>query len=204
MSDAMDKADARRLIRACFESPEAARALLDAEPGLLFARDGLGETALHYLVVEDQLEAVKFLFGRGATLNTVSDVNGSPLSEAASLGYEAMVEWLLANGAEIELEGQGEPTLLNAATSGNASIVAMLLGAGANVDIVNDIRETALHCAAESDERLLVTELLLGAGAQLDAIRWGDTPLDVAIDNGAVATAGLLRSRGATSLKHHT
>ena len=194
--------DARGLVHACFESLDAAKALLDLDPGIVRARDGLGETALHYLVVENQLEAVQLLHERGATVNTVSDVNGSPLSEAASLGYEAMVAWLLAQGAEIELEGQGEPTLLNAVTSGNAAIVAMLLAAGANVAIVNDVRQTALHLAAETDERLLVTELLLDAGADLDALHWGDTPLDVAIDNGAVETAKTLRARGARPNKH--
>ena len=113
-----------------------------------------------------------------------------------------MVAWLLANGAEVELEGQGEPTLLNAATSGNPAIVAMLIAAGADVAIVNDVQQTALHVAVESDERLLVTELLLDAGADLNALHWGDTPLDVAIDNRALQTAALLRSRGAVSVKH--
>ena len=202
MSRAPKEADARRLVHACFDSIDSAKALLDAEPGLLYARDGLGETPLHYLVVEDQLEAVKFLFGRGATLNTVSDVNGSPLSEAASLGYEVMVEWLLANGAKIELEGQGEPTLLNAADNGSAAIVTMLLAAGADVAIRNSLGETALHRAAYSDGRILITELLLDALADTAALAFDETPLDVAIANGAVETAKLLRARGARANRH--
>ena len=47
--------DARRLVHACFDSLDAAQALLDAVPHLLTARDGLGETALHYLAVENQM-----------------------------------------------------------------------------------------------------------------------------------------------------
>jgi hypothetical protein len=35
--------------------------LLDIEPHLLDARTGLGETALHYLAVEDHLAGVRFL-----------------------------------------------------------------------------------------------------------------------------------------------
>ena len=195
MSFSPDEVDARRLVRACSESLDAARALLDAEPHLLFARDGLGETALHYLAVENQLEAVQFLFMRGAALNTVSNVDGSPLSEAASLGYESLVEWLLANGAEIELPGQGEPTILNSAASGNAAIVSMLLAAGANPRTTNDLNETALHIAAASDERLSVTELLLEAGASVEANSAFGTPLEIAIQTGSVGTAALLRSR---------
>ena len=90
-TDGVERHGARRLVDACFDSPAAAAALLDAEPGLLFARDGLGETALHYLAVENRLEAVEWLSARGATLDTVSDVQGSPVSEASSLGYEERV-----------------------------------------------------------------------------------------------------------------
>jgi len=185
---------ARRLVHACFESLDLAKAMLDAEPGLLFARDGLGETALHYLAVEDQLAAVQFLFERGATLNTVSHVDGSPLSEAASLGYEALVEWLLANGALIDLPGQGEPTLLNAVGSGSARIVSLLLDAGANPSVSNNVGQTPLHAAATTDDRLPLTTLLLGAGADIGARCFDDTPLDVATAEGAVETAKLLRS----------
>jgi len=186
---------ARRLVHACFDSLDQARALLDAEPELLFARDGLGETALHYLAVEDQLAAVQLLFERGATLNTVSRVDGSPLSEAASLGYAALVEWLLANGALVEMPGQGEPTLLNAVGSGSARVVSSLLDAGANPSLSNDVGETPLHAAATTDDRLPLTLLLLDAGADMHARCFDDTPLDVAIASGARETAQLLRAR---------
>jgi ankyrin repeat protein len=185
-------------VDACFESLDAAAALLDAEPALLFARDGLGETALHYLAVENQLEAVQWLFARGATLNTVSDVQGSPLSEAASLGYEELVGWLLDHGAAIELPGQGESTLIEAARCGNAAIVARLLAAGADVTVSNGLRETAMHVACEDDARLAVVETLLAAGAPFDSPRiFDETPLDVAIEVGAARIAALLRARGA-------
>lgn len=199
-TEAGGRPGARRLVDACFESLDAAAALLDAEPSLLVARDGLGETALHYLAVENQLAAVQWLFARGAALDTVSDVQGSPLSEAASLGYEELVGWLLDHGASIELPGQGEPALIEAARGGHAAIVARLLAAGADVGSINGIRETALHVACSNDAGLAVVEVLLAAGAPLDARRiFDETPLDVAIDEGAERIVELLRRCGATS-----
>lgn len=197
-TDDVERPGARRLVDACFDSLDAAAALLDVEPTLLFARDGLGETALHYLAVENQLEAVKWLFARGATLDTVSNVQGSPLSEASSLGDEELVAWLLDQGAAVDLPGQGEATLIEAPRSGNAAIVARLLAAGADVAVVNGIGETAMHVACAQDSDLAVVETLLAAGAPIDAHRIFDvTPLDVAIESGARRIAELLRARGA-------
>jgi ankyrin repeat protein len=197
-TEGAERPGARRLVDACFDSLAAAATLLDAEPALVFARDGLGETALHYLAVENQLEAVKWLFARGATLDTVSDVQGSPLSEAASLGYEELVAWLLDHGAAVDLPGQGEPTLIEAARSGNAAIVARLLAAGADVAVVNGIGETAMHVACGEDDALAVVEVLLAAGAPIDARRiFDETPLDVAIEAGAQRIVELLSARGA-------
>ena len=62
----MGRDDAYRLIRACCSSLDDAAALLQSEPLLLLERTGLGETPLHYLAVEDQVEAVRFLHEHGA------------------------------------------------------------------------------------------------------------------------------------------
>jgi ankyrin repeat protein len=70
-----------RLIRVAFESPDAMHALLRQEPELLEARTGLGETALHYLAVENQLRAVALRIEVGAEVNTLNSCGGTPLSE---------------------------------------------------------------------------------------------------------------------------
>jgi len=82
-------------IRTCFENLEKAAELLEQNPGLINEKTGLGETPLHYLAVENQLEAVTFLHSKGADLNTFNTCNGSPLSETASLGYTELVKFLL-------------------------------------------------------------------------------------------------------------
>ena len=193
---------AHRVIAAAFESPDSMLELVRAEPHLLEARTGLGETPLHYLVVENQLRAVILLVEAGAAVNTVSSVGGTPLSEAASLGYVEMVEYLLSRGANFCLPEQHEPTLHEAVRGGEPGVVKMLLNAGAAIDEQNDLNETALHLAAESADRLGALEVLISAGADLSvqAIFY-ETPLDVALREGcdecaqALAAAGASRNR---------
>ena len=184
--------DVKSLIAAFFESNSAGLRLLSAAPDLITARTGLGETALHYLAVENQLEAVRTLVEYGAEVNTVNKCGGTPLSEAASLGYVDLVRYLLAVGAQIHVEGQGEPTLNCGTNSGNTEIVRMLLNTGADVNIRNDIGETPLHLAAGKDNLELV-QLLVNCGADIRAKRiFDETPLEVAEYAGAVATAKYL------------
>jgi ankyrin repeat protein len=189
---------AHRLIAAAFESPDALQTLIRSEPELIEERTGLGETALHYLAVENQLRAVVLLAEAGAQINTLNSCGGTPLSEAASLGYVELVEFLLLKGASLHMPGQSEPTLHEATRNGNAAVVRLLLGAGAPIDEQNDLRETPLHLAAESDDRVAVLELLLNSGANSSLTRiFDETPLDVALDKGNSACISALVAAGA-------
>jgi ankyrin repeat protein len=109
-----------------------------------------------------------------------------------------MVAILLSHGAKIDFPGQGDPTLHAAASGGSAAIVSMILAAGANIDATNDVRETALHIAAETDERIGALNVLLENGANMAASALFDrTPLDVAEENNCVKAVKALRARGA-------
>lgn len=48
------------LARCAVSNQDAALDMLKAQPGLLNAKTSIGETALHYLVVENHLDGVKF------------------------------------------------------------------------------------------------------------------------------------------------
>jgi ankyrin repeat protein len=186
-----------RLIQAGFDSPEEMLAILRKEPELLEERTGLGETALHYLSVENQLRAVTALVEVGAQVNTLNECNQTPLSEAASLGYDELVKYLLSKGAKLHVSGQDDPTLHAAVRGGNSEVVKHVLAAGALIDERNGIKETALHLAAE-DEKLDILELLLGAGADPRLKRiFGETPLDLAISAGRTACTQALLAAGA-------
>ena len=181
----MDEA-AGRILRAFFTSVNDGLSLLNREPDLLNARTGLGETPLHYLAVENHIEAVKALVEKkGADVNTLNDFGGSPISDAAGLGYVDLVKYLLSVGAKLQIPQQKESVLHAAVRSGNAEMVKVILSAGASVNDVESLDETALHVAAENDH-LEIVQLLLEAGADPTAKRiFDETPLDVAIREGA-------------------
>lgn len=189
---------AYRLIYAFFESPAAGQCLLASEPSLAKARTGLGETPLHYLTVENQLEAVLILVNNGSEVNTINHCGGTPLSEAAGLGYTKLVKYLLSVNAKIVFDGQDEPTLIKATHSGKFEIVQMLLNAGADINIKNDLDETPLHIAAQRND-LEMVRMLVRAGADINAQRiFDETPLDVARNSGAAAVEAEL-----TRLSNH-
>jgi len=51
----------------------AAAMLLQTEPELISQRDGIGETVLHFLAVENNRAAVEWLHTRGADLNATNE-----------------------------------------------------------------------------------------------------------------------------------
>jgi len=176
---------ADRILRAFFTSVEAGLSLLDREPDLRDVRDSLGETPLHYLAVENHIEAVKALVEKGADANTLNNFGGSPLSDAAGLGNVDLVKYLLSVGAKLQLPQQEEKVLHSAVRSGRAEMVKVILDAGAAVNDVESLDETPLHVAAV-DDYVEIAQLLLAAGADPTAKRIFDqTPLDVAIEQGA-------------------
>jgi ankyrin repeat protein len=83
---------AGRILRAFFTSVDDGLLLANMESDLLNARTGLGETPLHYLAVENHIEAIKALVEKkSADVNTLNDFGGSPISDAARLGYVELV-----------------------------------------------------------------------------------------------------------------
>lgn len=76
--------------------------LLRANPALLVERDGLGETVLHFLAVEDCLAGVAWLHARGASLDTRNDFGKPVAFEVAELGYRELLEWFAANGCDLQ------------------------------------------------------------------------------------------------------
>ena len=75
--------------------------LLRANPALLEERNGLGETVLHFLAVEDCLAGVAWLHASGASLDTRNDFGRPVVFEVAELGYRGLLEWFAANGCDL-------------------------------------------------------------------------------------------------------
>jgi ankyrin repeat protein len=89
-----------QLVDAAVLDQPAAEQLLREHPGLITATNRLGETALHFLAVENYAEGVAFLARHGAPVNARNDSQRTPLMEAAALGATQVVRALLTCGAD--------------------------------------------------------------------------------------------------------
>jgi ankyrin repeat protein len=119
----------RNAVRADLE--EAAR-IVAADPSIVQAKNSLGETALHYLVVENDFEAVEWLRLRGSDIDPTNINGNTPLDEAAVLGYLEMCQYLVSHGANprhINHIPHGDTsTLYMAASSNQIDVLKYLLG----------------------------------------------------------------------------
>ncbi|TGN99712.1 hypothetical protein PN36_34915 [Candidatus Thiomargarita nelsonii] len=196
----MSEKNAHQLIEVCFSSPKEARALLKKEPNLIHEKTEFGETPLHYLVVENQLNSVQLLVEYGANVNTKNKCGATPLSNASSLGYLELVKYLLSQGAKVTGDvGFGETTLHEGVKSGNPDIIKILIENGVEIEAQNGMKETALHVSASDDERVRVTKFLIEKGANINAQGlFSDTPLHKAALHNSMKNVVVLVEHGAS------
>jgi hypothetical protein len=89
-----------------------AETVLKANPHLRTARNGIGETVLHFLAVENDLEGVAWLRARGFDLNEQNSFGTPTIFEVAGLGYKDLLLWFIENGGNVEaLDRDGEGIL---------------------------------------------------------------------------------------------
>ena len=153
--------------------------ILRSAPGILAERNGVGETPLHWLTVENHLEAVRFLLGRGALVDTGDMSDSTPLIHAAGLGYTEMVRLLLMHGARLDCCSTTSGTPLRAAASAadDPTVIDLLVEYGANVNEPDELGSTPLHAAVSRGNAATVRRLLaLGANPRARTVT-GETPL---------------------------
>jgi hypothetical protein len=145
-------------------SLDAVRALIQADPTLVNARNAFGVTPLYLAVGANQLAVAKLLIEVGADIHAKSSVGQSPLGAAAALGHAEIVTLLLANGANVNDHSNVIPTPLQmAAANGHKDVVEILLAHGADVSAKGGGR-TALQRARQEGYQDVV-EILLAHGA---------------------------------------
>jgi len=168
------------------------KALLDAQPALVNARNERGHSPVLIAQYHKQRDLVAILLAAGPELD---------IFDAASVGRtERVAEWL-----------DRDPSLLNAYSSdgfyplglaaffGHPETVALLLARGADIAQVarNPMRVQPLHAAVGS-RSLQVVELIANAGAPIDAKQQeGFTPLHAAVHQGNLEMTRVLLAHGA-------
>ncbi len=75
------------LRKAAYSDPDRTHDLIASDPAIVDARNSIDETALHFLVVEDEREAVEMLAANGSDVNCRNAFGDAAIMEAAQLGY---------------------------------------------------------------------------------------------------------------------
>ena len=140
------------------------RTLLTADRASVDDRGPDGYTALHLAAYFAQLEVARLLLGRGADPNAVT-----------------------LNGARVT-------PLHSAVAAKHRDTASLLLALGASPNAVQRGGFTALHIASRDGDEAIVDMLLLRGADATRASDDGKTSIDLAVENGHAALAGLLRS----------
>jgi len=144
--------------------------------------------------------AVKDLLDQGMDVNAPLDTGGTtPLIMAASRDRTNVVEFLIAQGANVNLPANDRATPLMCAvqnTKKSDHVIRLLLANGADVNQPGGWQRTALIVAAEQDRKDLV-KLLLAHNADLNAEdEYGRTALVAAAQKGATNAVKALLDTG--------
>jgi ankyrin repeat protein len=153
-----------------------------------------GWTPLTAAAQEDQLEMVELLISRGASINLEDDygVGRTALMRASALGHAAIVDSLLAHGADVGMKRAGGNNALMDALPYPA-IVLKLINAGANTNEEIE-KERSPLIAACSEGYAETARLLIEHGADLN--RDGLDALNSAARNGKTDVLDVLLSKG--------
>lgn len=158
-----------------------------------------GWTALLRAAMNGNEVMIRLLLEKGADIEARSPSNGTPLICAAEGKYEAIVEYLLINGANVNAEDDfgWKPLHRALVNRGGERVAQMLLTHGADVDARCAYQKTPLHHAIEKSNDSMVS-FLLNAGADYEARDIADrTPLITAIESRFETMVRILLEAGA-------
>jgi ankyrin repeat protein len=194
-------------------------AMLKTDPTLAKTADKrLRRTPLFWAVRSGDAALVKLLLASGAEANVRAphyyrvnnvisgpeiwhepperpEAGETPLHLAAEEGHAEVARMLIAKGADQNIKDEsGQTPLYRACDKRHLGVVKLLLAKGAAVNIRDTSQYTPLH-EAVADKA--ITEALLAAGADPNAVADGWSPLVWAAYHGHSDTAELLLAHGA-------
>jgi ankyrin repeat protein len=142
------------------------------------------------------LKALSRLIEKGGDVNSCSikNSNCTALHVASYCGYEDIVNYLLENGADVNLGNDlGYTPLMASSRQGYIKIVDLLIKYGANINQLDKEGFSALVFAAGYSENSKVTSTLIKNGADINSKTiTGTTPLSLAIWFGLTENVKLL------------
>jgi ankyrin repeat protein len=82
---------------------DSASTILGQDPAMLSSTNSIGETVLHFVAVENDIEGVAWLYSKGADINTRNKFGDPVIFEVASLGYKELFAWFIKSGANLHV-----------------------------------------------------------------------------------------------------
>ena len=166
------------------------RLLLERTP-----EDALG---IHEAAATGNARRLKTILGQSRTrVNAANPEGFTPLGLAGFFGHLDAAKVLLENGADVNATSPSRfaNTALDAAVAGNRTdVVKVLLAAHGNPNVRSEGNATPLHKAAQHGN-LAIVEMLVAAGADVNAVRDGGKPIDDAEKEGHATVVSFLRDR---------
>ncbi|CAG9986134.1 unnamed protein product [Clonostachys byssicola] len=126
-------------------------------------------TPLSLTIVSGQLNIVKFFFDKGFHPHLLNDKRCPfpPLIMASEQGMLDIVEYLLNNGAVVDIrDSNGDTCTIAAAREGHTKLLQLLINKGADIEATNREGWTALKAASNSRE-IETAQLLFDNGAKV-------------------------------------
>jgi len=89
----------------------AASSILTLHPRIISSTNSIGETVLHFVAVENDIEGVAWLYSKGANINTKNKFGDPVIFEVASLGYKELFAWFVKSGANLHALNKESQTI---------------------------------------------------------------------------------------------
>ena len=130
-----------------------------------------GTTGLHWAIRADDLETAELLIGAGANVSAPNRAGATPMLLATINGNAAMIEKLVAAGADpnAALTKTGDTALMMASRTGKIEAVKALLDHSAQVNAKETWGDTTALMWAVSERHAAVVKLLIDHRADVNA-----------------------------------
>jgi len=163
--------------------------------------DDIHNTLLHQAAVSGFTDTVSFLIKSGASVDSVTSDNDTPLCMAAHFGHSKIVSILLQNGANVNfLSNDGITPFLDVCIQGNIETLKIILNSKTNINQTNALGQNALIISMTHKNDNMVNCLLKG-GINVDAMDLNrSTPLSYAAIFGSSVCVESLCKHGADVL----